>query len=77
VPSPATREPPTITGDFSEVQYTCRYICLSRNNQTDRETFLERGISDSPSIDGKEVRTGPPPSYEKVKGLIEKRVKKL
>ncbi len=28
-------------------------------------------------IDGKEVRTGPPPSYEKIKRLIEKRVRNL
>jgi GNAT superfamily N-acetyltransferase len=43
----------------------------------DRATFLEWGISDALFIDGKEVRTGPPPSYEKLKGLIEKRLKKL
>jgi hypothetical protein len=28
-------------------------------------------------IDGKEVRTGPPPSSEKLKGVIENRVKRL
>lgn len=44
---------------------------------SDRDTFLEWGISDALFIDGKEVRTGPPPSYEKLKGLIEKRVRKL
>ena len=44
---------------------------------SDRATFLEWGIWDSLFIDGKEVRTGPPPSYEKLKGLIEKRLKKL
>jgi len=44
---------------------------------SDRATFLEWGIWDSLFIDGKEVRTGPPPSYEKLTGLIEKRLKKL
>jgi len=59
------------------VQYTCRYICLSRHKPTDRATFLEWGIWDSLFIDGTEVRAGPPPSYKKLKGLIEKRVRKL
>jgi len=43
----------------------------------DRNNFLEWGISDAVFIDGKPVRTGPPPSYEKIKGVIEKKVKKL
>ena len=46
-------------------------------NTADRRTFLEWGISDALFIDGREVRTGPPPSYEKLRGLIEKRVKRL
>jgi GNAT superfamily N-acetyltransferase len=41
------------------------------------EVFQQWGISDGLYIDGKEVRTGPPPSYEKIAGLIEKRVRKL
>jgi len=43
----------------------------------DREVFREWGISDGLFIDGKEVRTGPPPSFEKIRGLIEKRVRRL
>ncbi len=43
----------------------------------DRNVFLEWGIADALFIDGKQVRTGPPPSYEKIKKLITKRVKKL
>lgn len=46
-------------------------------NTINRETFLEWGISDALFIDGEEIRTGPPPSYEKIKKLIAKRVKKL
>lgn len=43
----------------------------------DRGTFLEWGISDALFIDGKQVRTGPPPSFEKIKGIVERRVRKL
>ena len=43
----------------------------------DRNTFLEWGISDALFLDDKEVRTGPPPSYEKIKQLIAKKVKRL
>jgi GNAT superfamily N-acetyltransferase len=42
----------------------------------DRETFLEWGIVDAVFIDGKPLRIGPPPSYEKIRGKIAKRVKK-
>jgi hypothetical protein len=35
------------------------------------------GRRDALFIDGKDVRTLPPPSYENMKGLIEKRAKKL
>ncbi|MFC2038609.1 GNAT family N-acetyltransferase [Chloroflexota bacterium] len=43
----------------------------------DRRNLLEWGISDGIFVDGKQVRTGPPPSYEKIRKIIEKRVKKL
>ncbi|MEE9167017.1 MAG: GNAT family N-acetyltransferase [Candidatus Neomarinimicrobiota bacterium] len=42
-----------------------------------REAFLEWGIADALFIDDKQVRTGPPPSYKKIKKLIAKRVKKI
>ncbi len=42
-----------------------------------RETFLEWGIADALFIDGKQVRTGPPPSYEKIKRVIAKRAKRI
>ena len=44
---------------------------------SDRENFLEWGIADALFIDDKQVRTGPPPSYEKIKKIIAKRVRKL
>jgi GNAT superfamily N-acetyltransferase len=43
----------------------------------DRPTFLNWGIADAVFIDGKPVRTGPPPSYDKIKKKIAQRAKKL
>lgn len=43
----------------------------------DRGTFLEWGISDALYIDGRQVRTGPPPSFEKIRRSVERRVRKL
>jgi GNAT superfamily N-acetyltransferase len=39
--------------------------------------FEEWGIADGLFIDGKAVRTGPPPSYENLRRLMEKRLKRL
>jgi GNAT superfamily N-acetyltransferase len=44
---------------------------------SDRNTLLEWGISDALFIDDKEIRTGPPPSYEKIRKQIAKNVHKL
>ena len=46
-------------------------------NTFDRQVLLEWGIADALFIDGKEVATGPPPSYDKIHGLIAKRLRKL
>ena len=43
----------------------------------DRDVFLEWGIADALFMDNKQVQTGPPPSYEKIKKIIAKRVRKL
>jgi len=43
----------------------------------DRGVFLEWGMGDALFIDGTEVRSGPPPSYEKIKKKIARRLKKL
>lgn len=43
------------------------------NQQLQREW----GIVDGLFIDGKQIRTGPPPSYNKIKKLISKKVRKL
>jgi hypothetical protein len=42
----------------------------------DRTAFLEWGTADALFIDGKSVRTGPPPSYKKIRKKIEKRIKR-
>jgi GNAT superfamily N-acetyltransferase len=42
-----------------------------------REKFCEWGIVDALFIDGKKVKTGPPPSYDKIRKKIGKRVRSL
>lgn len=44
---------------------------------SEREALTEWGIADGLFIDGKEVNTGPPPSYDKIVELITKRLKNL
>jgi len=39
--------------------------------------FLEWGIVDGLFIDDKMVITGPPPTYEEIRGLIAERVRRL
>jgi len=43
----------------------------------ERDVFLEWGISDALFIDGNQIRTGPPPSYKKIRKKISKKVKRL
>jgi len=44
---------------------------------SDRKVFEEWGISDALFVDGKAVRTGPPPSFDKIRNIIAKRINKL
>ena len=44
---------------------------------SDRSVMLDWGICDALFIDGKQVRNGPPPTYEKIREAIGKRVRKL
>jgi GNAT superfamily N-acetyltransferase len=44
---------------------------------SDRAAFLEWGLADGLFIDGKAVRTGPPPKYEKIHKKIARRVRKI
>lgn len=43
----------------------------------DKNVFLEWGISDALFIDDKQIRTGPPLSYDKIRKKIEKKSKKV
>jgi len=43
----------------------------------DRAVFMEWGITDALFIDGKEMRNGPPPKYDKIRKKIARRVRKL
>lgn len=43
----------------------------------DRATFLHWGIADGLFVDGRPVNTGPPPGYEKLCGIIARRVRRL
>jgi len=43
---------------------------------SDRSEFLKWGRADGLFIDGKEVRNGPPPSYEKIRKKIARRISK-
>jgi len=51
-------------------------IEINEFDTTDRNILNEWGISDAVYIDGKEIPTGPPISYERIRKKIEKRVKK-
>ncbi len=52
-------------------------VVFQEVNTSDRDVFLGCGISDALYVDGKEVRNGPPPSYERIRKIIAKRVRKL
>lgn len=41
---------------------------------SDKPTMDEWGICDALFVDGKKIRTGPPPSYKKIKRIISRRV---
>jgi hypothetical protein len=51
-------------------------IELYEFDTTNSNTLNEWGINDAVYIDGKEVMTGPPITYERIRRKIEKRVKK-
>lgn len=44
---------------------------------SDRDNFREWGEADAIFVDGKGIRMGPPPSYDKIQKAVAKRVKKL
>lgn len=52
-------------------------VVLQMIATSDRATFDAWGIADGLFVDGKEVRTGPPPSEDKLRALIARRVRRL
>ncbi len=52
-------------------------VVLEEIDTFEKETGMEWGISDALFVDGKQVRIGPPPSYEKIRKTIEKKVRRL
>jgi len=51
-------------------------VVFRETRTMDKDTFRSWGISDALYIDGKPVRNGPPPSYEKLRKKIARRVRK-
>ena len=52
-------------------------VVFQEINTFDRTVALEWGIEDGLFIDDKKINTGPPPSFQKIKRKIQKRIKKL
>jgi len=52
-------------------------VIFPRIDSSDRDVFLEWGISDGIFINGKQIAFGPPLSYEKIMKKIARQVKKL
>jgi len=52
-------------------------VSITEYDTLDRQVFEEWGISDGLWVDGKEISTGPPPTFKKVRRKIEKRVRAI
>jgi GNAT superfamily N-acetyltransferase len=52
-------------------------VAFEEYHTCDRAVFEEWGISGGLFVDGREVRTGPPPSYERVRAIIARRLRRL
>jgi len=52
-------------------------IIFREIDTSDRKTIAEWGLSDAVFIDKKQIKTGPPPTYEKIRKIIAKKIKKL
>jgi GNAT superfamily N-acetyltransferase len=51
-------------------------VAFREYRTTDREVFDEWGILDALYVDEKQIRTGPPPSYEKIEKSIKKALRR-
>ncbi|HEY4788956.1 MAG TPA: GNAT family N-acetyltransferase [Bacteroidales bacterium] len=52
-------------------------VIFNEYRTTNKDIQKEWGITDALFIDDKEVRTGPPPTYKKLRKLIEKKARKI
>ena len=52
-------------------------VVFTPYHTSERSVLEEWGIADGLFIDGKQINTGPPPSYGKIRKLIARRVKRL
>lgn len=52
-------------------------VMFHKIDTSERDVFLEWGIDNALFIEDKQIRTGPPPSYEKIRKLIARQVKRL
>lgn len=52
-------------------------VVFQEINTFDRPTMLEWGMVDGLFINGRKLKDGPPPSYEKIHRMIARKVKKL
>jgi GNAT superfamily N-acetyltransferase len=52
-------------------------VAFREHDSSEPASFREWGISDALFVDGKEVPSGPPPSYEKIRKAIGKKVARL
>lgn len=52
-------------------------VRFTKIDTSNRDVFLEWGTSDALYVDGKSIRTGPPPSYEKIRKAIAKKARKV
>jgi GNAT superfamily N-acetyltransferase len=52
-------------------------VSIDQYDTVDPAVFEEWGISDGLFIDGREVRTGPPPSYARIRKKIERRTRRV
>ena len=52
-------------------------VIFQEINTRDRDTFLEWGMNDALYIDGKKIRTGPPPSFKKLKQIMARKASRL
>jgi hypothetical protein len=51
-------------------------VNIEQYDTVDREVLDEWGITDGLFIDGREIRMGPPPPYDKIRKKIEKRARR-